>query len=313
MKTLSITIRAFVLLWIALCVCVVVKAQGTLERVAGWNAYVHLPSDYDQTSKKYPTILFFPGLGEVGNDPNKLIANGPSAYLMQGWDGSALGVQFIVISLQPPSAWPRPWTVKEKIDLLKAQYRIGDYYMTGLSMGGWTALWYSYYYPNEIKKLVGVESVVPTDYGISIDYKAPALAGQHYLLFEQQNDYRKNDSVVYWMNQYSPGSSFYQYTTFGGGGHCCWNEFYGGGGKQPGVFNINGRQQTLYEWIAEGTQDVLATFITKAYIRGSYLFWDCESTEQGDYFQVLEERGGKWNVVSEVPASGTRYRHQLLN
>ena len=49
-----------------------------LIKVSGWNAYVHVPSDYEvNQTKNYPTIIFIPGLGEVGTDPNRLIQNGP--------------------------------------------------------------------------------------------------------------------------------------------------------------------------------------------------------------------------------------------
>ena len=288
----------------------------TLIKVKDWNAYVHLPSDYGKTTKTYPTIIFIPGLGEIGTDPNRLIQNGPGAYLNQGWDGSALGVQFIVISLQPPAAWPRPWTVKEKIDLLKSQYRIGDYYMTGLSMGGWTALWYSYYYPNEIKKIVGVESVVPTEPGpdgkdnIIDTYKPPAMAGQYYLLFEQKNDYRRNDQVVDAINHWNPGHAFYQYTEFGGGGHCCWNEFYGGNGKEPGRFNIGGNALNLYEWLAGA--HVLPDFITKVAKRGNELSWHCENAEDGDYFIIEETKDFKnFKQIAIEPAAGSDYKFIL--
>ena len=46
-----------------------VFAQQTLVDVNGWNAYVHLPWDYSANPKtNYPTIIFFPGTGEVGSN-----------------------------------------------------------------------------------------------------------------------------------------------------------------------------------------------------------------------------------------------------
>lgn len=288
-----------------------------LIKVNGWNAYVHLPDGYDQGNQYYPTILFFPGLGEIGTNADKLIANGPGAYLKQGWDGTALGIKFIVISLQPATAWPGSATVKPKVDELRTLYRIGDLWMTGLSMGGNVSLEYSYQYPAEIKGVVGVESVVPsagsgTDYAerIHTTYRIPAEAGQRFLLFEQKNDWRRNDQVSEAMNFWKPGSSVYQLTSFGGGGHCCWNEFYGGGGKQPGVFNLNGINQTLYEWIAREILGVLPDFITSFSFRDKRFTWTCENIEDGDFF-ILEEStdGVNFKAINSIPgvAGVTKY------
>ncbi len=228
-----------------------VFSQQTLINVNGWNAYVHLPSDYNSNSNNYPTIIFIPGTGEVGSDASRVIANGPGAYVSQGWDGSALGVKFIIISLQPPSVWPGTSEVKSRVDALKGKYRIGDLYMTGLSMGGWVSMNYATTYPNELKKIVSVEGA---DIGYKMDlsqlWKGFALAGGKMINFEQLNDYRVGDKAVAAMNQWSNGSAQYLVTNYGGGGHCCWSSFYGGGGTQPGVYNLMGQSQNLYEWIA---------------------------------------------------------------
>ena len=266
----------------------------TLIKVDGWNAYVHLPSDYEQNSKSYPTILFFPGLGEVGSDANRLIQNGPGAYLKQGWNGEALGVKFIVISLQPSVAWPNAATVKAKVDKLKSLYRMGDLYVTGLSMGGYCCTGLSMNYPSSCKGYVGVE---PVCYYEKEELKAyaknVALSGQKYLLFEQVQDYRGCQVIFDLMDAVVPGSATLQMTNFGGGGHCCWSEFYGGGGKQPGVFNLNGINQTLYEWIAREVLGVLPDFITKASVRENLLSWNCENVQEGDYFLIEESTDGK--------------------
>ena len=251
---------------IFLLVCFVsVSAQQTLIKVDGWNAYVHLPSDYDQNSKSYPTILFFPGLGEIGTDANRLISNGPGAYIKQGWNGEALGVKFIVISLQPPAAWPNAATVKAKVDKLKSLYRIGDLYVTGLSMGGYCCTGLSMNYPDYVRGYVGVE---PVSYyekeNLAAVIPSVAHAGQKYLLFEQVQDYRGCQVISDLMNASVPGSATLQMTNFGGGGHCCWSSFYGGGGKQPGIFNLNGINQNLYEWIA---RDFLSGVLSESKIK----------------------------------------------
>ena len=56
-------------------------------------------------------------------------------------------LKFIVISLQPISAWPWEVAVNPKIQALKALYRIdpNKLHLTGLSMGGHTEFSAKYY------------------------------------------------------------------------------------------------------------------------------------------------------------------------
>src|SRR5580698_9872091 len=98
------------------------KAQQSLIQVNGWNAYVHLPSDYT-TSKVYPTIIEFPGLGEVGTDASLVIEYGPGAYIAQGWNGNVGSVEFIVISLQPSASYPAVSLTNTAIASLKSLYK----------------------------------------------------------------------------------------------------------------------------------------------------------------------------------------------
>src|ERR1700748_3131739 len=109
MKSKFILFSKQLLFTILMLISVSTKCQQSLIQVNGWNAYVHLPSDYT-TSKTYPTIIFFPGAGEIGTNASLVIANGPGAYITQGWNGNiAIGTdtaKFIVISLQPPSGYP---------------------------------------------------------------------------------------------------------------------------------------------------------------------------------------------------------------
>lgn len=292
-------------------------AQQTLIKVSDWNAYVHLPWDYNANpGKSYPTIIFIPGLGEIGTNPARLLWNGPGAYLGQGWNGNVKvgtdSIKFIIISLQPPSAWPRPWTIKTRIDQLRSMYRIKDMHFTGLSMGGWASYWYSYYYPDEVTRVVGVESVVPLeDQDFIATYKPYANANGQLLAFEQSWDYRKNDSVVWAMNLVNPGSAEYIGTDFGGGGHCCWSEFYGGGGKLPTVFNIDGKSANLYEWIAaeyamQGPLPVTIADITALGREHSVdLYWSTSSEVNSKTFEIQRSiNGTDFEIIGQVQASG---------
>ncbi len=242
------------------------KSQQTLTQIGGWNAYVHLPANYAvNTTTNYPTIIFFPGLGEVGNDPAKLIQYGPGAYITQGWNGNVLinsnTVEFIVISIQPLAAYPAESFINSKIQLIKSAYRVDNdrLYLTGLSHGGWCSTTFvtgdayggPYNYASQIAAVVEVEGVVPDDnspYPQLFDNFA--ASGGKLLGFEQANDNRGMPTRVNRMNSTVANSAIYVQTNFGGGGHCCWNQFYGGQGTIPGNFMLGGVSQNLYQWLA---------------------------------------------------------------
>jgi Secretion system C-terminal sorting domain len=272
------------------------RSQQTLTQIGGWNAYVHLPANYANTTINYPTIIFFPGLGEIGTNAAALISNGPGAYITQGWNGNVLinstTVEFIVISIQPPAAYPPESLINSKIQLIKSSYRVDNnrLYLTGLSHGGWCSTTFvtgdayggPYTYASQVAAVVEVEGVMPDD-------NAPypnlfdnfAATGGKLLGFEQANDNRGMPTRVNRMNSTIPNSAIYVQTNFGGGGHCCWNQFYGGQGTQPGNFMLGGVSQNLYQWLARqsrvnippvvnaGTDKTVLPPMTSTYLDGT--------------------------------------------
>lgn len=263
----------YVLLCTLLCLFFSSNSHGqqTLTQINGWNAYVHLPASYSSTSTSYPTIIFFPGLGEVGTSAGAVITYGPGAYISQGWNGNVVvdgnTVEFIVISLQPPAAYPTEAMMNEKIQTIKSLYRVNNnkLYLTGLSMGGWCSTTFvtgdpyggPYTYASQIAAVVEVEGVTPDDntpYPNLFDNFA--LSGGRLLGFEQIYDNRGMPTRIDRMNATKANSGIYVQTNFGGGGHCCWSNFYGGGGTQPGIFTLDGINQNLYQWLARQTKGV---------------------------------------------------------
>jgi Secretion system C-terminal sorting domain len=242
------------------------KSQQSLTLIGGWNAYVHLPANYAlNPTTNYPTIIFFPGLGEIGTDPARLIAHGPGAYIAQGWNGNVLinsnTVEFIVISIQPPSAYPNEIQINSKIQLIKSAYRVDNnrLHLTGLSHGGWCSTTFvtgdayggPYTYASQIAAVVEVQGVIPDDNGPYPNlFDNFAATGGKLLGFEQRLDNRGVPTRVNRMNSTVPNSAIYVQTNFGGGGHCCWNQFYGGQGTIPGNFMLGGVSQNLYQWLA---------------------------------------------------------------
>src|ERR1700739_3820573 len=262
-KTLR-SFTAILLLAVILLSAFTAKSQQTLIQVNGWNAYVHVPSDYS-TSKVYPTIIEFPGLGEVGTNASLVIEYGPGAYIAQGWNGNVTvgsnTVEFIVISLQPAAAYPAVSLTNAALASLKSLYKIdpNNIFLTGYSEGGWCSSMFvssdpvggPYTYASQIKAICTVEGVKPDD---NADYPNGftgfALSGGKDLCLEQLYDGRDGNTVVTDMNNTKANSAFFYQTDFSGGGHCCWSEFYGGGGTTPTAFPVFGTTQTIYQWFA---------------------------------------------------------------
>ncbi len=306
------------------------SAQQTLVNVGGWNAYVHLPWDYAANpATEYPTIIFFPGLGEVGTNAAKVIANGPGAYITQGWNGNVKigtdSIKFIVISLQPPTAWPWEVNVNPKIQLLKSMYRIDNkkMHLTGLSMGGWVSTTFvtgdplggPYTYASQVATVVEVEGVKPDDnqpYPQLFDNFA--ATGGRLLGFEQINDGRDILTRTNRMNYSNPTQGIYVSTNYSGGGHCCWEQFYGGSGHAPNKFLLDGIQQDMYEWMARNSQ-LTPTIVLPVTLTGFSanndkeeieLLWKTSSEINSNYYEIQRSRDGqKFTKIGNVFAHGT--------
>lgn len=224
-----------------------VFAQQFLTKIDGWNAYVHLPDDYnDGSNRTYPVIIFVPGLGEVGTDASKLLVYGPSKFVAQGhnmqFTVNGIVHKPIVISIQPATSWPNPASVDRKIDSITLRWRCNTnrINVTGLSMGGWT--WQNYIdgysdaYTNRLASMVAM-SAVPPDNTIP-NMKPYAVNGGKWWGFEGTQDYRLMDIIRDTLNSGKPGAARYsQYV----GGHCCWNTWYDPAYNEAG--------ESIYTWM----------------------------------------------------------------
>ena len=106
------------------------------------NYLLYLPSDYSDSKKAYPLVLFLHGAGERGKDINLVEIHGIPKLINMGRE-----FPFITIAPQCPSDrwWSETVFVKALISLIektKAQYNVDDsrIYATGLSMGGYGTL-----------------------------------------------------------------------------------------------------------------------------------------------------------------------------
>jgi hypothetical protein len=237
--------------------------------LSGWNAVISLPLSYSSGTKTYPTIIFFPGDGEIGTDVTKVKLNGPNAFIEKGWDGSisisGKTVEFIVVSIQPTIAYPRPIQVKPTIDALLSAYRVDttNIFGTGLSRGGWVINSYLLYQPTLgdlsyqkiFKAIINIEGQRPDDnFGVGplypLGFTGYAKNGGKIIGFEQKNDGRDIQTIINAMNSGVTGSGIYTQTNFGNGGHGSWEQFYGNKKTTPLPFSLNGILQTIYQWMA---------------------------------------------------------------
>ena len=128
----------------------------------------HLPSDYNNGSKRYPVIIFLHGVGEkgngVGSQLDKVKKNGPPNLIEKGDDMSftvnGKKESFIVISPQLRSdynSWPA-FYVDYVVEHVKKTYRIDPdrIYLTGLSLGGGGCWTYTSYKAEYAKKIAAV-------------------------------------------------------------------------------------------------------------------------------------------------------------
>lgn len=236
-------------------------SQGTFSVISGMNVCVSTPPNYT-TVKKYPTLIFVPGAGEIGMDKNLLVKYGPNAYVKQGFNNTAGGQQFILISIQPVGAYPRPTEFKPVIANLIANYAIdtSKLYGTGLSRGAWNINNYGLYMPTltdfsyvkTFKAIVNYAGQRPDDnFGVNqkypIGFQTYAAQGGKYLGIEQKYDGRDIQTIVNNINIGKAGSGVYVQTSFGSGGHEGWDFIYGGNGRIPSKI-IDGKD--IYEWLA---------------------------------------------------------------
>lgn len=119
----------------------------------------YLPPAYASSGNDFPLMIFLHGMGETGNDLNKLLYYGPPNLIH--WGKWPTDRPLIVISPQNPSAFGSSWSpalVDEVINEVSAKYRVDKnrIYVTGTSMGGNGAWNYATTYPEKVAALVPI-------------------------------------------------------------------------------------------------------------------------------------------------------------
>ncbi|HVI43435.1 MAG TPA: prolyl oligopeptidase family serine peptidase [Chitinophaga sp.] len=132
------------------------QAQQTAAKyIRETNYLVYLPDGYTQdTTKRWPVMLFLHGSGERGNDIEKVKAHGPPRLAAEGRK-----FPFIIISPQAEPGYG--WVDDELYRLLqyaKRQYRVDPdrIYLTGLSMGGYGTWRLAMAHPEEFAAIIPI-------------------------------------------------------------------------------------------------------------------------------------------------------------
>ncbi len=131
------------------------QAQQTHEKMTRTvNYLLYLPDGYTQDStKKWPLMLFLHGGGESGEDLEKVKKHGPPRLIEEGKK-----FPFIVVS---PQAGQFGWITEDLYALLqdiKQDYRVDPerIYLTGLSMGGFGTWALAIKHPQEFAAIVPI-------------------------------------------------------------------------------------------------------------------------------------------------------------
>jgi len=131
----------------------VCKFEQHIQKTISLNYLSFLPEGYDP-SNNYPLIVFLHGIGERGDDPEKIMANGLPQILEQN-------LPIILICPQCPDGtiWSMETDALDAfIDDVIRNYPIDEnrMYLTGLSMGGYGTWDYALRYPNRFAALAPV-------------------------------------------------------------------------------------------------------------------------------------------------------------
>ncbi len=129
--------------------------QSSQKFIQEINYLLYLPKGYaDDTTTRWPLLLFLHGSGESGYDLQKVKAHGPPELADKG-------KQFPFIIVSPQSEVPSGWDTEALHRLLayvKKKFRVNDkkVYLTGLSMGGFGTWALAMKYPDEFAALAPV-------------------------------------------------------------------------------------------------------------------------------------------------------------
>jgi len=236
----------------------------------------YLPADYKTSTKTYPLMIFFHGVGEVGDGSTaslqnvlkqgvpKLISQKlfPSSFTVNGKTYS-----FIVISPQFINTTRSILELNQLIDYCCAKYRVdkSKIYFTGLSFGGGTCTFYASNCAANCNRLAAMLPIAG-NFKSGADLNASYLVSTNLPVWftHNQNDPTVSSSIsVNWatkLNNFSPKiSPATLLTIFPVSGHDAWTKTYDPNWRPNGL--------NVYEWMLQysrGTSTSLAAPVNVA-------------------------------------------------
>lgn len=225
------------------------------NQVGGY--YIALPSNYEQTIKHYPLLLYIPGAGQLGdghyglplllNDgPAKLIHENkfPSTFKVNGKTFS-----FIVFTPQFKQT-PTAADVQSCLNFVRQKYRVDNHriYLSGLSVGSIAACNLAAEIPLTIAALVPMAGV-PLDYAST--NKCQRIAAGHLPVwaFHSEDDRQISIDIakgfIATISNQHPGIPP-KLTIWPYGGHDAWTRAVDPNYKENGL--------NIYEWMLQYTR-----------------------------------------------------------
>lgn len=197
----------------------------TETKIAGQNAVVYKPAGYDST-KKYKTIIAFPGLGEQGTDIKKLYIAGPARFLRDG----VLKPDAIVICVQPTYGWVPLITYERTLAEIWSKYKVDSFALTGLSAGA-SAL---FNFLAHTKTTYPICAIVPLSFDVDFPdtYNISKFTTIRTwgICGTKDSRYVKLKKLIERLAALGYPAKFTSFV----GGHCCWQTYYDPAYKENG-------------------------------------------------------------------------------
>jgi poly(3-hydroxybutyrate) depolymerase len=233
--------------------------NGKIDVLAGsstfyLNCVYYTPANFS-TTKKYPLVLFFHGMGEAGTDINKMYNTGLPKVLKDGYKPA---FDFIMVAPQHNSYSLDPKHLEQVLNESLIKYPNVDQsriYLTGLSAGGNTIYVSSLNINKELPKRFAAMAVMSgATQGINTanfywwkEFRTPlwAVVGENDPSYVGQNQY-----VVDQVNAQVPGLA--SITIRPGIGHGGWNDVYNGTVKTK-----DGKD--MWQWLYQFTRSTTSS------------------------------------------------------
>ena len=216
--------------------------------------YVAQPSNYDQTTERYPLLIFIPGAGQFGNgsiDLPLLLKDGPTQLVDEKRFPGVFKVNnktysFIVFTPQPKH-YPSINDIADCIEYAKKTFRVDTsrIYLSGLSIGGVETTNLAAAIPTKLAAIVPMGGVF-LDYASTNKCAAIAASSLPVWAFHSENDPLINISgargFIAKLNSFSPSVPG-RLTVWPNGGHDAWTRAVEPNYKENGM--------NIYEWMLQ--------------------------------------------------------------